>query len=419
LKPLLILTVGTGTAGRYSNLASGLVTTVRLHDPERYWLVPSSSPDSIGIADLVREEIGEEAIFVPWSDSDNRSIYCSIEEPDDVISCRTALSAVIAAARKTLKPGQRLVVNPTSGTKQMTAGATLAALELDQEAGGIAFTIGERHDGVVKTGTERVTKIDTRRFMYERRLEHAESFFEAGACQAAAKLLEPFSELSQQKLDVARCLHMWQYQNYEPARQIAARSSAPHLIGLRNYFEQLCREKPAGELRVADMFAGAERLRNWHLTDEALVRYYHTVETAGRVRLWQEHSLQEPFELDAVLAIPGIQPTFANRLRNIARDGRLFLTMALLFEVLHALQDPLAELFLGDKDFQELLRLRNDYLHDGRPARPEKVDALRGKTFHFIEKALPGITTRLPTGLWPTSLADAVTSSVIESASVF
>src|SRR5699024_2856319 len=108
---------------------------------------------------------------------------------------------------------------------------------------------------------------------------------------AAARLLKPFSELSQNAYEVAKALHYWQYQHAESARQLAARSKAPGLTRLRNYFEKLCQENPAGEIRVADMFAGAERLRTWHLTDEALVRYYHCVETAGRACLWEKHRL--------------------------------------------------------------------------------------------------------------------------------
>ncbi|MCX6878609.1 MAG: PIN domain-containing protein [Verrucomicrobia bacterium] len=40
----LILTVGTGTQGQYSNLAQGLTNTIKISRPVRFWLVPSTRP---------------------------------------------------------------------------------------------------------------------------------------------------------------------------------------------------------------------------------------------------------------------------------------------------------------------------------------------------------------------------------------
>ena len=40
---LLILTVGTGTAGKRSEVAQGLVNTIRQVPPRKFWLVPSTS----------------------------------------------------------------------------------------------------------------------------------------------------------------------------------------------------------------------------------------------------------------------------------------------------------------------------------------------------------------------------------------
>lgn len=112
----LILTVGTGTQGKYSNLAQGLINTVGMTRPE--------------------------------------------------------LS---------------IIVNPTSGTKQMSAGATLAAL--DEGVSGIAFTIGERADGVVKTGTETITPFDSGRWRAEKEASLAANLWDRNLHAAAAAVL--------------------------------------------------------------------------------------------------------------------------------------------------------------------------------------------------------------------------------------
>src|SRR6266508_338315 len=162
---LLILTVGTGTAGRHSNLAQGLVNTLRQLRPRLFWLVPSASPESTGLAELVRDGAPAGSAFQPWTKTQP---FCQIAEPDDLFLCRAALREVIQKARLLLRKGEPLVLNPTSGTKQMSVAATLAAL--DEDIGEIVFTVGERADGVVKTGTERLASFSTQVCFAERAL---------------------------------------------------------------------------------------------------------------------------------------------------------------------------------------------------------------------------------------------------------
>ena len=52
---LLILTVGTGTAGKHSDVAAGLARTIDLCAPRLFWLVPSASEKSRPVADLIRD----------------------------------------------------------------------------------------------------------------------------------------------------------------------------------------------------------------------------------------------------------------------------------------------------------------------------------------------------------------------------
>ena len=184
MSDLLILTVGTGTAGKTSNLAQGLVNTLKKSAPRLYWLVPSISPDSIETANLIRENYPNG--FTKASHSD----FFTIKNPDDIFECRNTMRSVIKEARQYLKEGEKLILNPTSGTKQMSAGATLAAI--DEEIGEIVFTIGERADGVVKTGTERLIPFSSRLFLMERDMRIANELFRSGSYKATADILTPY-----------------------------------------------------------------------------------------------------------------------------------------------------------------------------------------------------------------------------------
>ena len=77
MKNLLIMTVGIGTAGKTSNLANGLRNTIKMMQPYRFWLVPSSSGDSRAVAELVAEGFSSFA-----------GMLGPIENPDDLVCCR-------------------------------------------------------------------------------------------------------------------------------------------------------------------------------------------------------------------------------------------------------------------------------------------------------------------------------------------
>src|ERR1019366_9811411 len=98
---LLILTVGTGTAGKHSDVAAGLARTIDLCTPRLFWLVPSASEKSRPVADYIRELVEHPGAFRPWSTGEP---YRTIADPDDIHQCRTVVREVIAAARQQLKP---------------------------------------------------------------------------------------------------------------------------------------------------------------------------------------------------------------------------------------------------------------------------------------------------------------------------
>lgn len=252
---LLILTVGTGTKGDHSNLAQGPVNSLRQLQPRLFWLVPSASPDSIALAEIVRDGAPAGCTFQPWSEDQP---FQQVKQHDDLFVCRAALREVIQTARQQLGQGEGLILNPTSGTKQMSVAATLAAL--DEEIGEIVFTVGERADGVVKTGTERMAAFSTRQFLLERDLRAATELFAAGALFAAARLLRGYPEPGAVRArEQALCLHEWQRLNHARAASHAARFDET----LRLHLKNLAGSDEFSAERLGDLLAGADELARW------------------------------------------------------------------------------------------------------------------------------------------------------------
>src|SRR5690242_5184073 len=88
------------------------------------------------------------------------------------------------------------------------------------------FTVGERVDGVVKTGTEQPKSFSTVAFFEERDVRIAQSLFDHGAFSAAAQVLRRYgSPEALRARETALCLHEWQRMNYAKAASHAAKFS--------------------------------------------------------------------------------------------------------------------------------------------------------------------------------------------------
>jgi hypothetical protein len=397
---ILVLTVGTGTSGPHSNLAQGLVTTIRQLAPRLFWLVPSDHPDSTTLAEVVREATPTGSAFQPW---DGQRPFRQIHRPDDLFECRTALREVIRAARKLLRPGERLIVNPTSGTKQMSVAATLAAL--DEEIGEIVFTVGERADGVVRTGTERMASFGTNQFFLERDLRLANELFSAGAFSAAARLLHPYAR---QEANLAReralCVNEWQRLNYEKAASHAAKFSE----SLRVHLKGLASSDDFTPERLGDLLASADELARWGDHEEALARYYRAAEQTAKVRLAEMANLRPPYQLDAILERVPPNSQLAIEMRSRARKGVVQLTAQAAWDLLDSLQDPMAAAYFSDRSLKDTLSSRNEtmYGHGQTPVQPAQTKLVATRLRSLLRDHLPAAESCWSANLRPQSLIE-------------
>jgi hypothetical protein len=354
----LILTVGTGTAGAHSNLAAGLRRTLELIAPQKFWLIPSTDEVSQLTADLVREGVPG---FQVWSES---SAYRCIARPDSLEDCRQTVREVILRARQALSKGARLLVNPTSGTKQMSVGAALAAL--DEGVGELVFTVGQRADGVVITGTEKLETFNASTYFAERDRDIALQLGRAGAFAAAASIARRHPSLSDLEA-TAQCLHEWERQNYVEARRIAAGS--PALASARHLLEQLTQAAHAPEpqtLIIADLLHTADLLHRRRDFESALVLACRALEMGLRRALFEKTGLHEPYSLSKLCALP-ISQGIKDRCRQISNDGqRTILNLQTVAKVLSELGHDLGDAFFNDRNLRDLIGVRNDLMHQVR-----------------------------------------------------
>lgn len=367
----LILTVGTGTAGKESNLAAGLRHTIEMTCPSKFWLIPSTDETSLATADLIREGFDT---FEPWSETQP---YLQIEKPDSLAHSRNTVRTVISIARKQLTPHATLIVNPTSGTKQMSAGATLAAL--DEGIVILHFTTGKRADGVVITGTEKIEAFNAREYFAERDLETARKLFQAGSLVAAATILEGHRGLTAQA-SVAKCCHEWERQNYTEARKIAAHSSSDPLVRLRSHLEQLAiaaNKTEVDPLIVADLLQTAGIWLSRNDPETALTLSCRALEMGLRLALARETGLVEPYQVTQIeklqLSIP-----LRERCVNPTRDGKTtILGLDNIARILQEKQNRIGESYSQIRGVRASVATRNELMHQLRAVKlPEAQTAL-------------------------------------------
>jgi hypothetical protein len=397
MSSLLILTVGTGTAGVRSNLAAGLKRSVELLAPRRFWLVPSTSEDSQTIAALIAEDPAIARLFAP---SGAATRFHSIEKPDDLEDCRRSLRAAIAAARGQLRPGERLIVNPTSGTKQMSAAATLAAL--DEGIGDIAFTVGERADGVVITGTERIAAFDASAYFREHDLATARDLFTAGAFLAAEHILARHKEHCLHARATALLCHRWQRLDYEAA----ARAAATLNNDLRARLTACARHAVGGTpspLILGDLLAWAGHAFGHKDPDAATRLAYKALEYAARCALHDPCGITpQPngfYSLDDINALP-LPPELSQKLLAVASPD-IPLGLNSMMKILETLEHPLGHGWRTDNYLRKRAGIRNETVHDIRPVALNEAHSLLDRVRNLLKNArqdftLPELPAELP-----------------------
>lgn len=374
--PLLVLTVGTGTAGRSSNLASGLRTALAKTAPARFWLVPSTDEMSLLTADEVRKD---HPSFSPWSADET---YPALPRPDDLEDCRRRLCDILRTLSSQRRPNQRLLLNPTSGTKQMTAAAVLAAL--DCGLGEIVFISGERADGVVVTGTERLVSFDASAYFQERDLAQARAAFELGAYAVSERLLSVHRPALARSHAISACLVAWSRQDYAAAAAHAARFDdklRSHLVALADH---TAHQEPAPAV-LSDLLFWADQALRRRDPDTCLVLSYKSLELGARYALYHQTGLLPPYALTSIDTWR-ISSELKSRFRKDGRNGPVFFGLTHAMQALHQMGDPIGQTFQSDPRYFWTAQARNELTHHIQPASVQDGQRLLDLARNLLEE---------------------------------
>jgi len=281
-----------------------------------------------------------------------------------------------------------IVIDYTSGTKAMSAGATIAGIR--QRVGALAYITGDRNSrGVVISGTEKIISLEPNRIYADDLWVKAVASFnkfqydtcrrliqEAGSLLAderfhqklsALKLLsEGYSYWDRFKLDKA----------FEKLKSLKKSDELLYIWGIKKQIEKNKealyqeKEKIFCKERLVDLIENAERRALERKFDDAMARLYRVIEYVAQYKvnekgLFKKDKKDRPQtdNLDA-------QAISSDKLRKKyqqccdPKDGKIKLSLYKLYELLRDLGEDIGEFFFKEWDekngkLKKLLRLRN------------------------------------------------------------
>ena len=383
---IYVCTVGTGTAGRNSNVAEGIMAAVKYSKPDLLVLIPSNSENSLAVAEIVAEgclSIAESQIEA-LSDADNLDLS------------RTEIAEII---NKLKKEGE-IILNPTSGTKQMTTAAVLAAI--DQEIPTLEYITGPREDGVIITGKEKIAKLDARNFIAEKYYKQTITLIKSNSSKAAAILIEPYKDIYEELYNAAEMFYYWHRFDYTSALKFAIKCKEKSK-GWNKTIKTLSTLKEAETLsleRIADIINYTTIILENQENEEALAVIYRLVEMCAKLRLKELHiDTDNLTDFAAITGHPNLKipPSTLSQLKSMGQHDNYHLGLRLSLEILASTDFAFYRNFMKNKKNWSLLQQRNytRYGHGMSFVKNEDVKKLYDTLISSINYEWPEIKSLL------------------------
>lgn len=400
---ILVLTVG----GSYQPL----VTAIQSLKPERVvFLCSDDTPRAkgsylqvIGNSKVVKSDPKLEKpdlpnIVVQTALSPDRYELVKIENFDSLEECYLESRKVLEKLHDQYSEA-RLIADYTGGTKSMTAGLAVAAV--DDERCEISLVTGTRADlEKVQDLTQFARPAVVWNLRGKRKLEEVQFRLSRYDYAGAGAILEtigrmPISEsfLRNVTADIAICrgLDAWDRFNHQEAKDLL-NPYRKFLVQECIILEDLCRTEPRDPyLRVEDLLLNAERRAAQGRYDDAIARIYRALELIAQTRLRTKHGI-DTANVD-LLKVP--EPTRPDLERYRSENGNIQIPLFATWSLLEAMDNEplgawfakhqsLIKGFLGTRNFSILA-------HGDRPIDEQAFQSVGSRGLALCREALASI----------------------------
>ncbi len=392
MRRAMVVTVGTGT-GRDAeesarSIASGIAVSLRTSNPSKVIFVVSEESYEATLPKVMEmQEVPE----------------MEVEMLRDINDLDEAFEKVLRCIERLVSSGYDVVVDFTSGTKAMSAGAVLAAT---QEGVKLSYVAGKRQGGKVVRGTEKVTVCSPVRGMLRMQEKMVSGFFDIYQFEAAVRLLREMAEMDasmgeeyMRQLRIVEGYMLWDRFNHEGAfERLEGMEGVP--AGNKEFLGRLLRCRDSKEpYYIADLLNNAERRAEEGKYDDAVARLYRTAEMVAQYRLRGRYGIDTG---DVDVSLLGEKAAERYR-RYMDERGRIRVGMLRAYELLQELGDELGEMLIADRRMRSLLTRRNESIlaHGTAPVEEGVFAELRERVVELARKAVPELDSLMEKARFP------------------
>jgi len=385
----LVISVGTGVRGTQEaldSLASAIAYSIKNCNADKVFFVVSQESRE-AILPLIISQI----------DKDKQYEIIRVRDPDDIQSCYQELSFKFKEIRGRF---DFVTVDYTSGTKAMTG--TLVILGSLYEADNLTYVAGERHNGIVTKGLEKIRSVRPYFITRERKLLKAISFFNQCRFDACLSIIEEIecgvpdtdwlSFYSNPLKQASLAYSAWDKFNHEDAFNCLKQVKLDAFAQNKAFLGKLLRDEEKEPYYIADIMSNAQRRGEIEgKYDDAVARLYRVMELIGQYQLKKY----------------GIEDTSSVSVEDIPQElkqewhieGKVKIKIALEkdYRFLAAKGDKLGENFLQDKELRNLLSKRNSSIlaHGLVSVTENTYYGLKAKTASYASQAVKNLNQLL------------------------
>ncbi len=417
MKKAMIITVGTGQSGE--DIAGAICYSIDRERPDYVLFIKtevsakSTMPYIMASPVIARRETGE----------------VIIRDPNDVQGIATECEERIKALIDSGISPENIVVDFTSGTKAMSAGLTLAAINLG--VGTLSYISGERDNGGrVIPGTEKVVSIRPNRITAELLLREAIRLFNAYQFDSCIQTLEKAKKLykspdfvhdCQQLQSLSQAYGLWDRFDLNgafsvlkdinekdvPAQwEIARIIKANKQVLYKEINEQFCQE------RAVDLLENARRRGDIEKKyDDAVARLYRLCEYIAQMHINEEGLYKvrkgkaDTSDVDIEHLPLEIRKKFSKYFNK--REGKVMLPLYQSFSLLAELGNSVGKQFVSNEDLsKKLLYIRNNSIlaHGFNPISAETYEKMMSYLEKLVRQTVKDLEKTIQNVRFPTIL---------------
>ncbi len=383
MKKSLIITVGTGVGKNEEatrSIAHGIVASIENSHPDFIVFFTTNESEERTIPEIKR--------LLPDLQQ-NKSI--SIKDMNDVNEVFEKISKEIQNLKR---DGYKVVVDFTSGTKAMSAGAVLAATSKVTK---LSYVAGERVEGKVVTGSENVMTYSPVKGIIDMQEKIIKELFDSYLFGACNRIIDKLLDLTSEPTTVARLSRYktiidgytsWDRFHHDKSKELLSKlDNIPPKN--KEFLGRLSGSEGKEPFHIADLLNNAIRRSKEGKYDDAVARLYRTMEFIAQYRLRNGFGI-ESSNVD-VARLPANLKYKYEKMKDV--NGKIRIGLVKDHELLDEMGDELGKKYSTNNGLKDLLKRRNNSIlaHGLDPVDEETFSKLYEITEKFAGLVVPDL----------------------------